>query len=75
MRQPHDAISEKKIIMGGVARYIHYRRNIFSLSLSLTRGVYTMQALEQMLHEKSWGGKLFFTFLAYFYPKLGGSLF
>ena len=32
------------------------------------RGVYTMQALEQMLHEKSWGE----AFLAYFYPKLGG---
>jgi hypothetical protein len=32
-----------------------------------------MQALEQMLHEKSWG-EAFFTFLAYFYPKLGGSL-
>jgi hypothetical protein len=26
-----------------------------------------MQALEQMLHEKSWGE----AFLAYFYPKLG----
>ena len=30
-----------------------------------------MQALEQMLHEKSWG-EAFLLFLAYFYPKLGG---
>ena len=32
-----------------------------------------MQALEQMLHEKSWGGEFFFfAFLADFYAKLGG---
>ena len=37
----------------------------------IDRGVYTMQALEQMLHEKSGGG----TFLAYFTQSSGGSLF
>ena len=33
-----------------------------------------MQALEQMLHEKSWGGS-FFAFLADFYAKLGGEVY
>ena len=54
----------------GVDREIQFQVRLLIRDV-VRRGVYTMQALEQMLHEKSWGE----AFLAYFYPKLGGSLF